>query len=232
MPGGEHDIPEDPRERELSERGREIVLAAVAETQAPLALRERLEAQRERARPTARRRWLGLAGSLGAVAAAAIAALVISVGGESAPSVLATVQLAGAGPVLPAPKHDARNPALLQAKIEGLPFPDWNEKFQWRAVGARRDEISGRAATTVFYDNPTGARAAYTIVGGAAIAAPQGARTMRQRGKAFHLMQRGGRRIVVWERDGHTCVLTVPAAVPEYRALELAGWDAAGKVPF
>jgi hypothetical protein len=232
MPGGEHPIPDDPRERELSERGRELVLAAVAETQAPLALRERLERQRERARPTARRRWLGLAGSLGAVAAAAIAALVISVGGEAAPSVLATVRLAGAGPVLPAPKHDAHNPALLQAKIEGLPFPDWYRKFEWRAVGARDDEIGGRAAKTVFYSTPTGGRAAYTILGGKAIPVPEDARTLQRRGTEFYLMQRGGRRIVVWERNGHTCVLTMPTAVPQARALEIAGWDAGGKVPF
>ena len=50
-----------------------------------------------------------------------------------------------------------RNDALLQTKIEGLPFPDWDQ-FEWRAVGARNDEIEGRRATTVFYDNPKGAR--------------------------------------------------------------------------
>jgi hypothetical protein len=219
-------------ERELAERGRALIAAAVAETSAPLALRERIERDRERARPVARRRWFGLAGSVAAVAAAAVVALVISVGGTPAPEVLATVQLAGKGPALPAPRHDPANPALLQAKIEGLPFPDWNQKFQWRAAGARTDRIDGRDAKTVYYDNPTGARLAYTIVGGKAIAPPDGARTVHLRGKDFHFMMRGNQRVVVWDRAGHTCVMTAPAIVPEERLLDLAAWDAGGGVPF
>jgi len=224
--------PEDPREEELAARGLELVHAAVAGTSAPLALRERIERDRERARPAARRRLFGLAGSFAAVAAAAAAAVVISLGGSTTPSVLATVRLAAAGPVLPAPAHDARNPALLQTKIEGLPFPDWNEKFQWRAVGARTDEIEGRPAKTVYYSTPIGGRAAYTILGGDAIPAPDGARTVQLRGNAFHLLRQAGQRVVVWDRAGHTCVMSAPTAVPEQRLLEIAAWDAGGKVPF
>jgi hypothetical protein len=226
--------PDDaPDERELAERGRALVAAAVAETSAPLALRERIERDRERAAPAGRRRrWVGLAGSFAAVAAAAVAALVISVGGTSTPGVLATVQLAGKGPALPAPRHDPANPALLQAKIEGLPFPDWNAKFQWRSAGARKDKIEGRDATTVYYVNPKGARVAYTILGGEAIAPPEDARTMRLRGKDFHVIDRGNQRIVVWDRAGHTCVMVAPASVPQERLLDLAAWDAGGSVPF
>src|SRR4051794_15015347 len=223
----------DPRvERDPPDRGRALVAAAVAETSAPLALRERIERDRERARPAGRRRFLGVAGSLAAVAAAAAAALVISLGGSADPSVLATVRLAGSGPVLPAPAHDTANPSLLRAKIEGLPFPDWNAKFQWRASGARTDQIEGRKATTVYYDNPVGARAAYTILGGQAIAPPDGAHKVRLRGKDFYVLTRDGRRIVVWDRAGHTCVMAAPASVPETRLLDLAAWDNGGKVPF
>jgi hypothetical protein len=224
--------PKDPREDALAERGLELVRAAVAETSAPLALRERIERDRERARPVARRRLFGLAGSFAAVAAAAAVAVVISLGGSTNPSVLATVRLAAAGPVLPAPAHDARNPALLQTKIEGLPFPDWNAKFQWRAVGARTDEIEGRTAKTVYYDTPVGGRAAYTILGGDAIAPPDGARTVRLRGDEFHLLRQGGQRVIVWDRAGHTCVMIAPMSVPEERLVEIAAWDAGGKVPF
>ena len=234
MPDVDPPISEDPqREHELAERGRRLVAAAVAETFAPLALRERLEAQRERG-PAAprRRRWLGLAGSFAAVAAAAATAVVISLGGASAPSVLATVQLAAGGPNLAAPAHDPRNPSLLQAKVQGLPFPDWNTRFRWRAVGARRDEIEGRPATTVYYDSPRGARAAYTILGGSAIEPPPGARTLRLRGTEFYLLSRGGRRIVAWDRGGHTCVMSAPMAVPQERLLALAAWDDGGNVPF
>jgi hypothetical protein len=224
---------DDPNvDHELAERGRAMVAAAVAETSAPLALRERIERDRERARPAAtRRRRLGLAGSFAAVAAAAIAALVISVGGSSSPGVLATVQLAGKGPALPAPRHDPANPALLQAKIQGLPFPDWYDKFEWRASGARTDTIEDRDATTVYYTRD-GRRLAYTILGGAAIEPPEDARTVQLRGKEFHVMTRGDQRIVVWDRAGHTCVMSAPAMVPQERLVELAAWDAGGGVPF
>jgi hypothetical protein len=230
------DIPapgEDPAEDELARRGRELVATAVAETSAPLELRERLERLRERASPARRRRSLGLAGALAAVGAAAVAALVISFGGgAAAPSVLATVQLAGGGPTLPAPDRDARNPNLLDAHIEGVPFPEWNATFRWRAVGERRDDIVGRRATTVFYDNPRGARAAYTIVGGDAMDPPEGARTVRANGTELHVLTRGSQRIVVWDRAGHTCVMSAPASVPEDRLIRLAAWDAGGDVPF
>jgi hypothetical protein len=218
-------------ERQLADRGRALIAAAVAETSAPVGLRERIERDRERARPATRRRRLGLAGSFAAVAAAAVAAIVISLGGTAEPGVLATVQLAGKGPVLPAPTHDAAHPARLRAQIDGLPFPDWNAKFEWRASGARRDKIDGRDATTVYYVGATGARLAYTIVGGPAIEPPGGARTVRLRGTAYRVMNRGSQRIVVWERAGHTCVMSAPAAVPEQRLLDLAAWDAGGALP-
>jgi len=223
---------DDPRrEEDLAERGRELVALAVAETSAPLALRERIERDREHARPSHRRRWLGLGASFAAVAAAAVAALVISLGGASAPSVLATVQLAGAGPTLPAPKHDTTNDALLQTKIEGLPFPNWDQ-FEWRAVGTRADEIEGRRATTVFYDSPKGARAAYTILGGSSIKPPEDAKAVDVRGQTYYVMNEGSRRIVVWDRDGHTCVMSAPRTVPESKLLDLAAWDDGGNVPF
>jgi hypothetical protein len=233
MAGTDHPTPDDPRrEDELAERGRALVAAAVAQTSAPLALRERIERDRERARPgVVRRRWFGLAASFAAVAAAAAAALVISLGGASNPSVLATVQLAGGGPVLPAPKHDTANKALLQTKIEGLPFPNWDH-FRWRASGARHDEIEGRRATTVYYENPLGARAAYTILGGSSIKPPKSAKAVDVRGQTYYVMNRGTRRIVVWDRDGHTCVMSAPRRVPEAKLLQLAAWDDGGNVPF
>jgi hypothetical protein len=232
MAGKDHARTEDPREAELAERGRALVHAAVTDTVAPLALRERIENDRARDRPLARRRFIGLAGSFAAVAAAAAAALVISIGGSSNPSVLATVQIAGAGPVLPAPAHDTSNPSLLRTRIEGLPFPDWTQRFQWRPSGARKDQISGRDATTVYYDNPAGARAAYTILGGEAIPAPAGARTLHKRGKTFYLLERNGRRVIVWDRAGHTCVMSAPTSVPQSRLVDLAAWDNGGTVPF
>jgi hypothetical protein len=146
--------------------------------------------------------------------------------------VLATVQLAAGGPTLPAPARDSRHPSVLRAKVQGVPFPEWYTAFRWRAVGARRDEIEGRPATTVYYDNPYGVRAAYTIVGGSAIEAPKGARALRLRGTDFHVLTRGTSRIVVWDRGGHTCVMSAPASFPQDRLLALAAWDDGGNVPF
>jgi hypothetical protein len=230
------DIPEpgsDPMEDELAERGRGLVAAAVAETSAPLQLRERLERERERASPARRRRSLGFAAAIAAVGAAVLAALVITFSGAgAAPSVLATVQLAGGGPTLPAPQRDARNSKLLETRIEGIPFPEWDTEFRWRAVGERRDDIEGRRAMTVFYDNPAGARAAYTILGGDAIDPPAGARTVRRGDTTLHVLRRGSQRIVVWDRAGHTCVMSAPASVPEDRLIRLAAWNAGGDVPF
>jgi hypothetical protein len=225
--------PEDRRrEDELAERGRELVAAAVLQTSAPLALRERIERDRERARSGLRRRWVGLAVGFAAVVAAAAAALMISLGGASAPSVRATVELAGHGPALPAPRRDMANQALLQTKIEGLPFPNWQDRFKWRASGARRDEIQGRRALTVYYDNPLGARAAYTILGGSAIKAPEDARPVDVRGHTYYVLNEGSRRIVVWDRGGHTCVMSAPRSVPDAKLLDLAAWDDGGNVPF
>jgi hypothetical protein len=235
MGGFDHIAPlgPDPSDGELAERGRELVAAAVAETQAPLGLRERLETQRERAHPVRRRRWIGVAGLLAAVGATVLAVLVISLNGPgAAPSVLATVQLAGGGPTLPAPPVDAHNPSLLDAELDGIPFPEWNAKFRWRATGERRDEIEGRDATTVFYDSPRGARAAYTILGGDAIDPPEDARTVRANDIELYLLRRGDQRIVMWDRSGHTCVMSAPLAVPEDRLIGLAAWDGGGDVPF
>jgi hypothetical protein len=222
-----------PDDDELAERGRELVAAAVARTQAPLALREQIERQRERARPARRRRRVTVLGSLAAVGAAVLAALVISLNGTAAaPSVLATVQLAGGGPTLPAPPVDADNPDILEAELDGLPFPEWDARFRWRATGARRDEIEGRDATTVYYDSPRGARAAYTILGGDAIAPPEGARTVRKNGVELYVLRSGDQRIVVWNRDGHTCIMSAPLGGPEQRLIDLAAWDGGGDVPF
>jgi hypothetical protein len=121
---------------------------------------------------------------------------------------------------------------LLGAAVQGVPFPEWDRAFRWRAAGARRDELAGRPATTVFYDRPGAGRLAYTIVGGDPIGAPDGARTVAVRGTEFWVARQGARRVVTWERGGHTCVMTAPASMPEARLIDLAAWDAGGGVPF
>jgi hypothetical protein len=229
----DQDIPVDPLDDELAERGRALIAAAVAETMAPLALRERIEVDRARAAKSARpRRLRALVPAGGLVAAAVVAVVLLAGGGASAPSVLATASLATGGPVLPAPAENTGNTAVLSASMEGVPFPYWGDSFQWEAVGARDDKIEDRSAKTVFYENAKGVRAAYTILGGDAIDAPSGAREQTSNGIELRITQDHGRRIVTWTRAGHTCVLSAPLAVPEQKLLELASWKGKGNVPF
>ena len=229
----DQDIPVDPLDEELAERGRALIAAAVAETTAPLALRERIEADRARAaKPARSRRLRALLPAGGLVAAAVVAVVLVVGGGSGAPSVLATAALATGGPVLPAPAEDTSNGAVLKASMQGVPFPYWGGSFRWEAVGARDDKIKDRDAKTVYYDNPKGARAAYTILGGHTIDAPSGAYEKTVNGVKLSITQDKGRRIVTWTRDGHTCVLSAPVAVPEGKLLELAAWKGKGNVSF
>jgi hypothetical protein len=228
------DIPVDPLDDELAERGRALIAAAVAETMAPLALRERIEADSARAakrgagaRSRGRLGWLLPAGGL--VAAAAVA-LVLLAGGPGAPSVLATASLATRGPLLPAPEEDGYNGTVLKVSMDGVSFPYWGDSFQWEAVGLRDDKIKDRSAKTVFYENPKGVRAAYTILGGDTIDSVSGSRKQTRNAIRLSISQDKGRRIVTWERGGHTCVLSAPLAVPEQKLLQLASWTGKGHV--
>jgi hypothetical protein len=232
---GDPNTPLEPIDEQLAERGRVLIAAAVAETQAPLALREHIEADRQRAvargAGARRRRLRGLLIPAGGLVAALVVAVVLIAGGGGAPSVLATASLAARGPVLPPPPEDEANEALLQSSIDGVPFPYWGP-LKWESVGARDDKIEGRNARTVYYDNPKGVRAAYTILGGDAVDPPSDARKRTDKGVQLYVVEDKGRRIVTWERNGHTCVLSAPLAVPEQKLLDLAAWQGGGDVPF
>ena len=235
MQAGDPNTPLEPIDEQLAERGRVLIAAAVAETQAPLALRERIEADRQRAvargAGARRRRLRGLLIPAGGLVAALVVAVVLIAGGGGTPSVLATASLAARGPVLPPPPEDEANEALLQSSIDGVPFPYWGP-LKWESVGARDDKIEGRNARTVYYDNPKGVRAAYTILGGDAVDPPSAARKRTDKGVQLYVVEDKGRRVVTWERNGHTCVLSAPLAVPEQKLLDLAAWQGGGDVPF
>jgi hypothetical protein len=229
----DQDIHLNPADDELAERGRALIAAAVAETRAPLALRERIEADRHRAgsRRAAPRRW-GVFAPIAGVLAAVIVAVVLMTGGSGAPTVFATASLAARGPVLPAPQEDPSNEAVLQTSLEGVPFPYWGDSFQWEAVGARDDKINGRAAKTIYYRNVRGMDAAYTILGGDAVDPPSGAHKLNRNGTDIWVTTHDGLRVVVWQRDGHTCVMSAPLKIPESKLLDLASWKGHGKVSF
>ena len=146
---------------------------------------------------------------------------------------LATASLATRGPVLPAPAEDELQRHRAQdLDARACPSPTGAVPFKWEAVGARDDKIEDRAAKTVFYDNPKGVRAAYTILGGDTIDAPSGASEKDKNGVKLFITTDKGRRIVTWTRNGHTCVLSAPVSVPEPKLLQLAAWKGKGGVPF
>jgi hypothetical protein len=217
---------DSPRDEARAEHGRALVAAAVAQTRAPLDLRERLEADRRRAR-RARRRRHGLsvlAGGLAAALAALAIALIASPSGDEAPTVGAVVRLGDRPATQPAPGPGAR-PGTLRASVGGVTFPDWDGRY-WPATGARADEVSNRGTRTVFYSTRDGGRAAYTIVDGDALDAPSGGRVHKVDGVDYRVLRTGARRVVVWEERGHTCVLSAPAGVPGDVLVDFASWDA------
>lgn len=207
-------------------RAMTLIRGAAGELRAPLALRERLEADRVRlARPRARRRWLSVA-TAGAVAAAVLLAVVLA--GPGGPT-LQDAAAFGAQP--PAGAAPAAQGKLLAASQDGVQFPEWGAKFGWRAIGTRTGEVDGRDATTVYYEKE-GKTLAYTIVGGDALDGPDDARTITAEGTPVQLFHTDdGRPAATWEREGHTCVLA-GAGVPDAKLAELAGWKGLGAVAF
>ena len=199
------------------------------ELQTPLRLRERIEAERERARGPAQRRRFTLGGALaGATAAAALLVVLLLPGGAGGPSVVEASELGTRPPTQPAPEPG--RPKLLDASAFGLPFPDWAEKFGWEPSGRRVDEIDGRRAVTVFYEKE-GREIAYTIVSGDALSVPEPSAAARREGTPLRYVKLDGRTIVTWERSGRTCILS-GSEVPATTLLNLAGWKGLGAVPF
>ena len=190
-----------------------------ASVEPPLELRERIEAERVRAGARQRRFALRLGVVTGV--AAVLVGVVLVVGGGADPSLDEAAALSLRAPTDPAPSVDARTPQLLSVSHAGLAYPNWEPKFGWRAVGVRRDSLDGRDAATVYYRNEAGRQVGYTIVAGEPLDGTGGADYVS-----------GGRRVVTFERGGHTCVLTAPLAVRREVLLDLAGWRGKGAVRF
>jgi hypothetical protein len=223
------------KEQRLAELGRQSVARAVADTYAPLGLRERLEADRARLGPTRRRRALiAPAGAVALLVAVIALGLVAgagrdgTIGGGRAggPTVLALVQ-AGARPAIAAaPREDPSRPGFLKAAVDDVAFPSYASRLKWRSAGTRTDRVSGAPARTVYYERPGGDRVAYTIVAGTRLPGLDGARVVRDHGVDYRVARAGGRVVVAWEVKGHTCVLSAPASVGADALLPLAWWQA------
>jgi hypothetical protein len=187
--------------------------AALADERAPLALREAIETARRPRRQGGRRVSLAAALAGATALAAAVVALVLGGSDAAAPSFSAVAALATRSPA-------AAAPAPLPG-VDGVRFPDWNEKFGWRAAGVREDRVAGRRAVTVTYEKG-GRTAVYTIVAGDPLPWPDAEAIVRT-GTKFKAVEADGRTVVTWRRNGRTCVLSA-TDVPRDKLLGLAAW--------
>ena len=206
-------------------------LRALEPAGAPLALRERIEAERASpSRPVRKRRLQAFGALAGAAAAAALVITLVLPSGGAGPSVVEASALSELPAEQPAVAVDPANPKLLEASQSGVPFPNFEALFGWRQAGSRTDELDGRETTTVFYEKG-GRRIGYTILSGDAIDPPDDAVPTNLNDVALDSLSEGERQIVTWLREGKTCVLAGDG-VSDKELLELASWKGEGDVPF
>lgn len=207
-------------------RARELVRAAAVP--APSGLRARVEDMRAAAGPARRRRAVIAGGlALAGVAAAVILVLLLLPSGIAAPTVERAVALSELPATAAGPARRPDEPALLEAAVGDVAFPAWAAEFGWKATGLRTDEIGGRDTVTVFYGKE-GRTLAYTIVSGDGLE-PPGVDPEVRDGVAFRVVEGAAGTSVVWERGGHTCVLT-GTATPAPKMVDLAAWTGGGAI--
>jgi anti-sigma factor RsiW len=207
-------------------------LQGTADTGAPARLRATVDRRRGAGR-AAVRRPIGsrLLGAMAAAAAAAIVlATVLPAALSGGLSVSEAAALAQKPPTQAAPGRVPGTPQLIRAQVAHVPFPNYAAKFGWKPVGARHDDTSGRSTTTVYYEK--GARTiGYTIVSGDALHPPSSAGSTTRGDVEYRTFRAGGRAVVTWERDGHTCVLSGRSVRPA-ELVTLADWRGKGAIPF
>jgi hypothetical protein len=129
------------------------------------------------------------------------------------PSIAAALELGRRPATEPAPPLLIARPALLARAIDGVAFPNWaradvtpSPPLTWTPTGARGDRLNGRQADTVFYTDGQ-QRIAYTIIAGDPLDPPPDARQITVAGRRLWLVRDGRRDLVVFTRQGHTCLL-------------------------
>jgi hypothetical protein len=206
----------------LIRAGRDRVRGAAADTEAPFELRRRIDDLVARPR-RARRRWRSFAVLAGAAATAAVLVVVVVAGGG--PSVGDVLDAAGQSP---AAVVTPTGGPLLDIDVEGTRFPNYEEKFGWRAVRQHKDEVDGRLVRTVDY-RKGGETVSYSIVAGEALEEPDG---QDLEAEGTRLRRIGDAVAVTWRRGGHTCVMKASSGVTLDTVAELAAWKAKGAIRF
>jgi hypothetical protein len=204
----------------LAEQTRAVEVTRAARPSAPPTLRAALAAAPRAPAPRPRRPALGLVVAAAGVLALGVVAILQRGGG---PSVTAVVAIAARGPAVPAPGPDPSHRGALRTQLDGVRYPYLERAFGWVTTGARTDRLDGRPTMTVYYSGPGHTTAGYTIVGGAGLPEPSGARVLERRGTRYLTLTRAGRSIVTWRRAGHTCVMSA-TGVPLPTLVRLAQW--------
>jgi hypothetical protein len=208
-------------------------IAAVRSLDIPAPERLRSRVESELAAPTRRqrRRRFAIGGALaGAAAATALVAALVLPSGSGGPTVVEAAQLSGLPATQESVAVDRANPKLLDAEVDGVPFPNLHAEFVWDQAGKRSDQLDGRHTVTVFYARD-GQRVGYTIVSGESIDPPADSRASTQNGVVLHTSSHGGQAIVTWLRGGRTCVIS-GKGVSAKDLREVAAWKGDGAVPF
>ena len=194
----------------LREQEQSIALTqATAQITAPASLRAAVREQTSstRARTLRRPVWRPrlLAPLATGALAAAIVIIVLLTGSSRSLTVARTARLALATPTRNAPSVDPSDSELLSLRVDSIPFPAYEGRSDWRATGARTDQVDARRVQTVFYDI-AGDRVGYSIVPGAALGVPAGHQHTIG-GVRYVIGGDGAAELVTWRRDGHTCVI-------------------------
>jgi hypothetical protein len=220
----EGDTPLTEEELALARRGEALIADAVADSAAPQSLRESIERERARTQAPLWRRhgWILAAAGTAAAALAAFALVLVSGGNDAGPPLDEVYAAAERAPTEGAPAVAGGDPPVLDARVGAIEFPDWQEKFGWKAVGRRDTELAGRRVTTVYYRNPDGARLGYAVVGGDALDEGPPGRHVELNGMTYKVSRSDARTIVTWEQQGHTCAIVASSEVPMSSLVDLA----------
>ncbi len=208
--------------RNESERIGVTVASTAATVDAPDSLRERIGASGPR--PHSPRRILATATICAGIALGiAIGLIAIPDDAEEGPTIASVASAAMQAPTAPSPGAATATERFIRARVGSVRFPNYGYDSGWTVTGVRRDELAGRSALTVVYRG-WGDRIGYTVVDGAPLDRPAGARHVSSDGRRFAVLRRDNALVVTWRQGGHTCVLASRSASLE-ALLALATWS-------
>jgi hypothetical protein len=207
-------------ERRLDRQALVVTLARAGGPELSEDVRRSLAADGRRRRGTApRSARLGpaLAVACGVVVAlAGVSAwrLADTAGPHTPLTVTQLARLALGSATAPPPRRNPNDGVVLQARLGGVTFPDYEHQLHARASGQRRDLLGTRTVETVYYMLRSGARLSYSVVSGPSLPLPPPVRELAVAGVRLRVYHEHGLNAVVLVRHGRTCVLagSVPSA--------------------